>query len=293
MLYGASPAFRPDTDPSDRAIAAGLRDHGYVVGQNVVVEFRSALGGGADRFQVLAAELVGLGVDVILTTTEIGASAAATRTIPIVMAGASTDAVATGFVASLARPGGNITGVTLGDLAGKRLELLKEALPALRSVVALHGDLSIPFVAQWLRATEAAARRLGLVIHPARLPLDTGEWEQVFDTVNRRQIGAATIHEAPRFELHRERLAALALKHRLTDGPHVPEPSRSGRPHVIHGRPRGDLPARGQSHRENPQGGQARRSARRGADQVSVRAQPQDREGARPDDPAVGAGASR
>jgi putative ABC transport system substrate-binding protein len=131
------------------------------------------------------------------------------------MAGASTDPVATGFVASLARPGGNITGVTLGDLAGKRLELLKEALPGLAAVAALHGDLSIPFVSQWLRATEAAALRLGLAIHPVRIPLDTGEWDQVFHSVSRRKVGAVTIHEGPRFDLHRGRLAELALKYRL------------------------------------------------------------------------------
>jgi putative ABC transport system substrate-binding protein len=218
ILAGYAPTFAPERSPDVAGLVAGLRDHGYVVGQNVVVEFRSALGGGADRFPPLAAELVGLDVDVIVTSTEVGAAAAraATRTIPIVMMGASADPVATGFVASLARPGGNITGVTLGDLASKRVELLREAVPGLRSVAAFHGDLTIPFVAQWLRATEAAAGKLGLSVHPVPfLGQDPGPWEQAFDTVARRRIGAVTIHEAPRFEGHRQVLADLALKYRV------------------------------------------------------------------------------
>ena len=184
----------------------------------MTIEFRTALGGGPAQFAPLAAELVALGVNVIVTSTEVGTTAVmnTTRAMPIVMAGASMDPVANGFVASLARPGGNITGVTLGDLAGKRVELLKEALPGLRSVAAFHGDLSIPFVAQWLRATEAAARRLGLQVHPFPfLGQDALQWEQVFDTVARRGIGAVTINEAPRFDANRQVLADLALKHRL------------------------------------------------------------------------------
>jgi putative ABC transport system substrate-binding protein len=212
------PAFAPESYPDHVAIVAGLRDHGYVVGQNVVVEFRSFLGRPPDQFPVLAAELVGLGVDVVITSTEptVRALREAGPRLPIVMAGASIDPVASGFVASLARPGGNITGVTLGDLAGKRLELLREVLPGLRSVAALHGDLTIPFVAQWLRATEAAARRLGLVVHPVPFPgVDPQQWEQAFDSIARRQIAAATIHESPRYETHQGRLADLAVKYRL------------------------------------------------------------------------------
>jgi putative tryptophan/tyrosine transport system substrate-binding protein len=144
-LAGAGPAFAPDSYNEHAAFVAGLREHGYIVGQNVLVEFRSALGGGVDRFGLLAAELVGLKLDVIVTTTEVGVNALrdVSRTIPIVMVGASTDPVATGMVASLARPGGNVTGVTPGDLAGKRIELLKETLPRVKSVAAFHGDLSV------------------------------------------------------------------------------------------------------------------------------------------------------
>ena len=219
-LAGADPTFAPNSYVEHVAFVAGLRAHGCVVGQNVLVEFRSALGGGFDRFQALAAELVSLKVDVIVTTTESGVVAVrdASRTIPIVMAGASTDPVATGMVASLARPGGNVTGVTLGDLAGKRMQLLKEMIPSLRAVAAFHGNLAVPFVAQWLRATESAAQRLGLTLHAVQVPLtaeDPGRWVPVFETAVRLGTGAVTIHEAPRFEAQRQLLADLALKHRL------------------------------------------------------------------------------
>lgn len=226
ILYGGSPAFRPDTDLRDRAFVIGLRDHGYVVGQNVLIEFRSALGGTIDRFPPLAAELVGLGVDLIVVTIEPAVRAArdASATIPIVMAGASLDPVGAGLIASLARPGGNITGITLGDLAGKRVELLRDMLPGLRSVAALHANPDIPVIARWLRATEAAARRLGLDFHPIRMPVvptpaDPRQWEEmfalVFETVRRRGIGAVTIHEAPHLESQRQILADMALKHRV------------------------------------------------------------------------------
>jgi putative ABC transport system substrate-binding protein len=219
LLFGASPAFDPK-EPDAAALLDGLRNHGYVVGQNLLIEFRSAKGGPGVVFPGLAAELVALKVDVILTSTETGVTAArdASRSIPIVMAGASADPVATGMVASLARPGGNVTGVTLGDLAGKRLELLKQTLPGLQSVAAFHGDPNTSFVAQWLRATEAAAQRLGLTLHPVQGPLageDPARWGPVFEATARRGIAAVTIHEAPRFEAQRQLLTDLALKHRL------------------------------------------------------------------------------
>jgi putative ABC transport system substrate-binding protein len=214
----AVPAWAPESYPDHRGLVAGLREQGFVPGQNVVIEFRSLHGKGVDQIPIVAAELVGLGVDAVVTSTEpyVTALRNASRTIPIVMAGASIDPVAAGFVTSLARPGGTITGVTLGDLAAKRLELLKEAVPGLRSVAAFHGDLGIPFVAQSLRLIEAAARRLNLLLNPVPLlGTDPGPWEQIFESVARRGIGAATIHESPRYETHQRRLAELAMKHRL------------------------------------------------------------------------------
>src|SRR5262245_18992795 len=132
------------------------------------------------------------------------------------MAGASTDPVATGLVASLARPGDTVTGVTLGDLAGKRLQLLPDALPGLRSVAAFHEALSNPLVSTSLRTTHAAARPLGLALHPRPCwRQDPGPSEQAFQTVVQRRLEAVTIHEAPRLESNRQLLADLALKHRV------------------------------------------------------------------------------
>jgi len=98
------------------------------------------------------------------------------------------------------------------------MQLLNETLPGLRAVAAFHGDRSTTFVAQWLRATETAAQRLGLTLHPVQGPLageDPARWGPVFETTARRGIGAATMHEAPRFEVQRQLLADLALKFRL------------------------------------------------------------------------------
>ncbi|HEX2500245.1 MAG TPA: ABC transporter substrate-binding protein [Methylomirabilota bacterium] len=216
LLYDSTPAFAPDTDFIDGAIAEGLRNQGYVVGQNLVVEFRSALTR-QDRYPTLAAELVRAGVDVIVTGTEPGVRAArdASRTIPIVMAGASIDPVAAGLIASLA-PGWQHHRRYFGGPRRQAPGTARETLPGLRSVAAVHGDPNVPFVAQWLHATEAAARRLGLTLHPVLfLGQDAGHWDQVFASVARRPVGAVTIHEAPRFEMHHQVLADLALKHRL------------------------------------------------------------------------------
>jgi putative ABC transport system substrate-binding protein len=145
LLYGSSPAFNPQSDPFDKAFAEGLRENGYVIGQHVVVEFRSALGK-PDRLPGLAAELVRLPAAMIVTSSTAAAQAAkeATSMIPIVMMGVS-DPVERGLVASLARPGGNVTGLTNNPGAGwdsKQLQLLKEAAPKVSRVAvpirALH-----------------------------------------------------------------------------------------------------------------------------------------------------------
>ena len=129
------------------AIRLALRDLGYIEGQNIVFEYRYAAGK-ADRYAVLADELVRLKVDVIVVAgadQPIQAAKNATQTIPIIMTGAGLDPVQAGFVQSLARPGGNVTGFTglAGELVGKRLELLKEVVPKLSRVAVLY-DLSVP-----------------------------------------------------------------------------------------------------------------------------------------------------
>src|SRR5262245_6618574 len=163
ILTPASEASTPVFD----AFRQGLRELGYVEGKNITLEFRFAAGR-AERLPALAAELVQLPVDVILTDTGAAAQAAknATTTIPIVM-GTSGDPVRTGLVTRLARPGGNVTGLTLHapELSGKRLELLREAMPGVTRVAVLwnpassaqHHDLSV---------SEAAAQALHLHLRP-------------------------------------------------------------------------------------------------------------------------------
>jgi ABC-type uncharacterized transport system substrate-binding protein len=147
----------------EEAFRQGLRELSYVEGQNIVIERRFAQGK-PDQVPRNAAELVRLKVDVIVTggSTDTHAAKGATSTIPIVMTNDS-DPVGTGIVASLARPGGNITGLATlsAELNGKRLELLKETLPRLSHVVALRGP-GPEQSAAILKETEAAARSLGL-----------------------------------------------------------------------------------------------------------------------------------
>jgi putative tryptophan/tyrosine transport system substrate-binding protein len=149
--------------PRVEAFRAGLRDLGYVEGKNILIEYRWA-DGKSDRLPALAAELARLNVDVLITagTPGIVAAKQATTTIPIVMAG-SGDAVATGLVASLARPGGNVTGLTdaVPELMAKWLELLKEAVPRTQRVAVLVNPDN-PTVGPDRRATETRARSLNV-----------------------------------------------------------------------------------------------------------------------------------
>jgi putative ABC transport system substrate-binding protein len=139
ILYGVA-GFDPTADPTERALVEGLREHGYVTGQNLVIELRSAYGKW-ERPPELATELVKIPVDLILVPGQRQARAAkqATATIPIVFSAYSGDPVQAGLVESLARPGGNVTGTTAlsGQISGKRLELLKETLPNLARVAVL------------------------------------------------------------------------------------------------------------------------------------------------------------
>ena len=203
----------------DEPLREGLRALGYVEGQNLVIEARFARGQ-FDRYPVLAAELVALHVDVIIcpSTVATAAARAATRTIPIVMDGAA-NPVAEGLIASLARPGGNVTGAILqtADVTAKRMELLKATLPRLRRVAAFYPAerRTLPLVAQWLQESDAAARQLGLVLEPVDLGPDPGSWESVFAGVQRRGIDAAVIIESPTYWNGRTQLADLELRYRL------------------------------------------------------------------------------
>lgn len=203
--------------PTEReeALRQGLRDLGYVEGQNIIIEYRFA--GGTARLPEMAAELVRLKVDVFVAsaTPAVQAARNATRTIPIVMAAAA-DPLGTGFVASLARPGGNITGLSMmmPDLAGKRLELLREILPGVAHMAFLaHG--ADPAHRRFLQETEVAARKLGVQIQPV-VVRGPDELEGAFSTMLRERVGALIVQ--PLFTIvpeHRRRVVDLATRSRL------------------------------------------------------------------------------
>src|SRR2546425_3154018 len=194
------------------ALRQGLRELGYVDGRNIAIESRWAEGN-YDRFPALAADLVRSKVDVIVAVGGAATQAAqqATRTIPIVMSLVN-DPVGSGLVASLARPGGNVTGLTIisPDLLGKRLELLKEVVPKV-SWVALLRNPDNPADAAMLREAEAAARALGvrLQILETRNPQ---EIEGAFAAMIRERAGAFLGLSDAIFFTQRRQIAELAAK---------------------------------------------------------------------------------
>ena len=197
------------------ALRAGLRDLGYVEGKNLVIEFRWAEGK-FDRLPELAAELVRLNVDVILTagTPAIRAAKNATTTIPIVMV-TSGDPVAFGFVASLAHPGGNITGSSnFGpELSAKRLELLKEILPRARRVaVLLNPDNSIN--QRNLEEMERTAKFLKLGLHRYEVR-GADEFKNAFSAMIKQRIDAVALPDDDFVSANGSRIAELAAKQRL------------------------------------------------------------------------------
>ena len=198
------------------AFKQGLHEHGYVEGKNTVLELRFGEGK-AEQFPILAAELVRLKVDVIvaLTNPVIDAVRQATQTIPIVMPAAS-DPVGAGFVASLARPSGNITGLTgySPELNGKRLELLKEAFPKL-SRVALLLSPNFPGSTLDLKETQSAARSLGLRIQPLEVR-DDSDIDRSFKAMIKERADALTMFPGhPVLFVNRKKIVELAANHRL------------------------------------------------------------------------------
>jgi len=192
-----------------------LRDIGYIEGQNITIEERYA-DGKPDRLPTLAAELVHLKVDVIVTLGEDATRPAkeATSTIPIVMTQDS-DPVGSGFVASLARPGGNVTGLTTfsAELSGKRLELLKEVVPKL-ALVAVLWDPTNSGSAAGFKETEVAARSLRVKLQSleVRKPED---FDGVFQAVTEGRAGALMNLGGPLFNRYRRRIVEFAAKSRL------------------------------------------------------------------------------
>ncbi len=212
FLYHISPSVAPHyADP----FRQGLRELGYVEGQNLAVEYRSAEGK-LERLPDLAAELVRLGVEVIVVVTTQATLAAknATGTIPIVMANAG-DPVGAGLVQSLARPGGNITGLSVlaPELSGKQLQLLKEVLPKV-SRVAVLGNPGTPLYAVYLPETRAAGRALGVQLHLLEVR-GPDEFEGAFGAATKGRAGGLLVLADPLMTAHRTRVVALAAKHRL------------------------------------------------------------------------------
>jgi putative tryptophan/tyrosine transport system substrate-binding protein len=197
------------------AFRQGLRELGYVEGKNIVIEWRYAEGK-LDRLPALAAELVRLKVDVIVSagSTATRAVKEATSTIPIVMSQDS-DPVGNGFVASLARPGGNITGLaTLApELSGKQLELLKEVVPKLSRVTVL-GTSTQPGYAQWLREVKLAAGAFGVQLQYLDV-LSPKDIEIAFREANKGRAEAVLVQASPVFMSQRIQIVDLAIKSRL------------------------------------------------------------------------------
>ncbi len=202
------------TDPRLIALRQGLRELEYVEGQNLVLEYRSAKGK-QKRIAEVAAELVRLKVDIILTSGSpraIRAAKQATRTIPIVMTSGSLDPVKAGYVDSLARPGGNTTGLTslYANVHPKRLELLKEAFPRISRVAALWN----PSHDQAAKEFEAVGQALGIQIHVVvGGPLD--DLENVFSAISRGAPDALLVASMPLTLANRARVTELAAKTRL------------------------------------------------------------------------------
>jgi len=212
-LGNSSPSLEEDLLAAFRQ---GLRELGYTEGQNIIIEYRWAEGR-SDRFPDLVSDLVRTKVDAIVTAGTPGALAAkqATKTIPIVMAVAG-DAVGTGLVASLARPGGNVTGSTaiVQELEGKRLELLKEVVPKL-SRVAFLANPTNPLNPIVLKQTQLAASALRLKLEPIVKVRGIPELEQAFATISSARPDAL-IMIADRFLLaERARIVEFAEKRRL------------------------------------------------------------------------------
>ena len=198
------------------AFRQGLRDLGYVEGKNIVIEWRSGEGN-RDRQRSLAAELVRLKVDVIVArgSGDIRAAKEATTTIPIVMINGG-DAVGSGFVASLARPGGNVTGFSTfrPELSGKRLELLKEIVPRLSRVAVFVSSTSAD-TAQILKELDLAAGALGVKLQTLSI-LSSKDFETAFQAAGKGRADAVLFQApGPFVSSQRPQIAELAVKSRL------------------------------------------------------------------------------
>jgi putative ABC transport system substrate-binding protein len=204
------------SDATDEAFHQGLRDAGYFERKNIVIEYRYAEGK-LDRFPDLAAELLRDEVDIIVAVSEMGVRAAknASKTIPIVMVNVGADPVEAGLVESLARPGGNITGLTVVavEIAGKRLELFKETVPNAVRIASLY-DPAVPSNVAGVKEIQAAAPPLGLTVQPweVRGAEDLGK---IFVALSKQRPDGLYVPGSPVLNASRKRIATFALESRL------------------------------------------------------------------------------
>ena len=215
--------FLSTSDPASEsarfeAIRLGLRELGYIEGQNIAIEYRYAEGK-PDRRPELAAELVRLKVDIIVVAGGPGpvrAAKNATKTIPIVMAGIGVDPVAAGLIDSLARPGGNVTGFTniTIELSGKRLELFKEAIPKLARVAVFYAPSFRESEIDVKEVLPVAARALGLTIQPWEIRA-AEDFEKVFSELNKQRPDGLYGLGGALMNANQKRTIGFALKSRL------------------------------------------------------------------------------
>jgi putative ABC transport system substrate-binding protein len=215
-LTGTREPTRDAPDADRDAFRQGLRDLGYIEGKNIQLEYRYGAGR-TDRATSLVAELLKLKVDVIVAIPQPGILAAkdATKTIPIVMV-INQDPVATGIIGSLARPGGNITGVSrlTRELSGKRLELLKEIVPTL-SRVGVFVDVDSPTARNSFKDYEAAANALKIKLQSLEVRGPNPNFEGAFQVAGKQRVGALITLRNVLLIDNRKRIAELAIQNRL------------------------------------------------------------------------------
>ena len=253
------------------AIRQALHELGYIEGQNIASEYRYAEGK-LDRVPELAAELVRLKVDIIVAAggrIPVRAAMNATKTIPIVMMGAGLDPVEAGLVESLARPGGNVTGITnlAGELGGKRLELLKEAVPKLARVAVLYDPATPVNVHEVKEVLPVAARALGLTLRSWEVRAADG-FERVFAALSKERPDGLYVTGSPLMGANRKRSRGLCVKDPATVDVPQQRSCRRRRAYVLRGEPRGQLPARRILRGQNPEGSQACRFTGGATDEV-------------------------
>jgi len=261
VLTGIGWRFDPASDPIHRALLAGLTAHGYELGRNLLIEYRSA-DGNPERLPALAAELVQLKVDVMVTANTLALLAAQeeTRTVPIVMFNVA-DPVETRIVESLRRPGGNITGLSYNasEASAKRVQLLQEAVPGLSRVAVLWNS-RLPAMALGLKQIEVAAPTLGVTVQSLRVS-GSDDFDQAFAAISRGRPGGLIVLYGPMRGNDLPRIVEFVTRQRLPTvfelergarggglmefGPSIPDMARSVGAYVdkiVNGSKPGDLP---------------------------------------------------